>query len=412
MKILFITTHNLATNPRVLKEIKLACANGYDVSVVMFAFYNWSKKLNDVLLEELKNSASLYLISAGRRPFLPWLVASFAHAIAGPLLNVFSSDKRLLSLYANKNSLLLMWKLKKIAKADLVVAHNVGAFYPAYSFARRHRIPFAVDIEDYHAGETADSKKAARIKKLCNAVLPFAHYLTAASPLILAYTLKDIRPYRRKTIVINNCFSKNEFTEPQPGTEPKLRMVWFSQNIDVGRGLEQILPVLKELNGKAELHLYGNLNPAFYDSYLKTVENVVVHPPLSQPELHKALSRYDVGLAIEPNKDVNNSVAVSNKINAYWQAGLYVIASDTPAQAGWMEERKQAGRIVCLSDKKQTTDELLRCFDSLEHLRSGAKKRFKEAQANCWEVESQHLLRLWENTNDKEVIPLVVDVAG
>ncbi|HVG42253.1 MAG TPA: hypothetical protein VM888_11635, partial [Chitinophagaceae bacterium] len=72
MHILFLSTYNLVTNPRLFKEIKVAKASGYKVDVVMFEFDNWSKKLNDQLTVQTKG-VTFHIISSGRKPFLPWL---------------------------------------------------------------------------------------------------------------------------------------------------------------------------------------------------------------------------------------------------------------------------------------------------------------------------------------------------
>ncbi|MBS1756688.1 MAG: hypothetical protein JSU03_05375, partial [Bacteroidetes bacterium] len=53
MRILFISTHNLATNPRLVKEIELALANGFSVEVVCFIFRNWSYAINEQMIERL-----------------------------------------------------------------------------------------------------------------------------------------------------------------------------------------------------------------------------------------------------------------------------------------------------------------------------------------------------------------------
>ena len=111
--------------------------------------------------------------------------------------------------------------------------------------------------------------------------------------------------------------------------EGPLRLVWFSQNISAGRGLEYILPPLKKFVGTIELHLFGNLDGAFYEAHLKPMKNVFIHEPLPQKKLHNNLSNYDVGLALEIATDRNRDICLTNKLLAYFQAGLFVFASDT-----------------------------------------------------------------------------------
>ncbi len=67
LKILFLTTHNLATNPRLLKEVELALANGNAVELICFEFNNWSYHLNEELKTRLSN-VKIHTINAGRNP--------------------------------------------------------------------------------------------------------------------------------------------------------------------------------------------------------------------------------------------------------------------------------------------------------------------------------------------------------
>lgn len=404
MKILFLTTHNLATNPRLVKEIHLAAGEGHVVEVMAFEYSNWSKEINDTIIAGLKNKATIHLISAERNPFLPWLFSTVANIIAGWVLNVFPSNKLLLSVACHKRSLLLLWKLRRLKeKPKMIIGHTIGAFYPSFHFAKKHSIPFGIDIEDYHAGESDNKTLSKRIKKLSREVLPSAKYLSAASPLILEHTLKDIGEYKKEAIVINNSFSVKEFRVPVVNKDAKVKLVWFSQNIDKGRGLEYILPLLKKLESMAELHLYGNLKEDFFEAYLKAATNVSIHSPLKQVQLHQELALYDIGLAIEPNKDINNSLAISNKINAYLQAGLFIIASDTPAQKIWMKETSADGCIVNLL----ATDELRKIFESciekVQLIREEASMRFDKAKKYSWEEECKKLLHLWQLKKGNEV---------
>jgi glycosyltransferase involved in cell wall biosynthesis len=380
----------------LLKEIKVANAAEYKVDVVLFEFDNWSKQLNDLLIAQIEG-VTFHVIPSGRKPLLPWLKSTFYNVVSNHLLKLLPDNKWLLSVYADKRSALLLNKLKEIGvKADLVIGHNIGTFYPAYAFAKENNVPFGIDLEDYHAGETKDRIKSDRVKKLCKSILPSAAYLSAASPLILRYSINDIGRYNNESVVVNNVFPVEEFIIPETKREDLLKIVWFSQNINKDRGLEYIVPVIEALDGKAELHLYGNLNNDFYDQYLKNRKSIKIHKPLPQDQLHKALAKYDIGLAIEPDKDVNNSIAISNKINAYMQAGLFVVASNTKAQSLWINEMRDFGCIVDLKNRDEMTNLLTNCFNDLFQIRANAINRYRQGQNFSWENESKKLLQLWQ----------------
>ncbi len=348
------------------------------------------------MINDLKDKVDFHILSARRNPMLAWLVSSVVFSLSGIALQTMPHSKKALSINIHKLTYFLLRYIKKLPKPDLVIGHNIGAFYPTYLIAKKYEIPFGIDIEDYHAGESNNASIAGNIKELCDFILPKATYLTAASPKIWEHTNKDLHHASANAVIINNCFSKNEFRQPTAKNSDRLQIVWFSQNISFGRGLEQVIPVIKELVDKAELHLFGNMDADFSKAYVTGVSNITVHEPLPQVQLHTYLANYDIGLAIEPSKDLNNSIAISNKINAYCQAGLYILASNTPAQAQWMKEKPGYGKIINLRNAKEISQSILNCHSQLNELRGTAIKRFTEGEAYSWENESKKIIHLWE----------------
>ena len=396
--ILFISTHNFTTNPRLVKEIDLALRNNYEVSALCCSFNNWSKENNEKIKLRLISQINYYEIPGNRTPFIPWVLSSFWFSFSKIMLQFFPENLYFLSLNSNKRSWLLLQKNKEISeKVDLVISHNPGSFYPAMKFAQRNKIPFGIDLEDYHPGETTNEKSIRNLKNLLKKILPKAAYLSAASPLILQYTLNDIVPYEKQTEVIRNWFPSTEFQRPLEINKERLQIVWFSQNIAVGRGLEQIIPVIKKYESTIELHLYGNMQQPFFREWLKDIKNIIVHKALPQKELHKELSKYDIGLAIEPGKDLNNELAISNKILAYVQAGLFVLASNTVAQKEFLIQYINAGILTEL-DENSFTKNIEFLLKEKENLRLQKQKRFIGAQDYCWENESEKLLQTWKQT--------------
>jgi glycosyltransferase involved in cell wall biosynthesis len=393
-KLLFLTTHNLATNPRLVKEIELALQMQFSVIVLCFEFNNWSKPLNDEIKSRLISKISYHGIPGNRKPFLSWLISSLFFFLSKIFLIFFPVNSYFLSLGSNKRSWLLLEGLKKMnEKFNLVVAHNPGSFYPAQLFAERNKIPFGIDLEDYHPGESDHKKGNTLSKRLNKEVLPNADYITAASPLILKYSERDLEVSLKRKQVILNYFPLVEFCQPGNDSE-KLKLVWFSQNISFGRGLEQLIPAIKN-NIEIELHLFGNCNESFRNQRLTDYSNIYLHSSLPQSELHQQLSNYDIGLAIEPGKDLNNELAISNKMLAYFQSGLYILASNTKAQKRFINENPDHGMLTTLSsgDLTQTIRKLI---DQKQLLRTSAIRRYENAKKYNWENESEKLTRMWE----------------
>jgi len=394
-KILFLSTLSFATNPRLVKEIELALQSGFSVTVVCFEFNNLTKQLNDEIKSRIVPKINYQGIPGNRSPLLPWLISSLLFSLSNIGLFFFPDNEYLYALRSNKRSWQLQQALKKLKKVfNLVVAHNPGSFYPAMTFAKKNKIHYGIDIEDYHPGESNTPARTAIYKKLNNIALPDADYITAASPLILEFSQTDLPVTLKCKHVLLNYFPSAEFLSPAKKNSEKLLMVWFSQNISFHRGLEELIPFIKN-NDQIELHLFGNCDERFEKQWLLDCGNIQLHAPLPQCELHQQLAHYDIGLAIEPGKDLNNELALSNKILAYFQAGLYILASCTKAQRRFINERPEHGVLTSLlpDDLRCTIQQLI---DQKQSLRRLSEERFVKAKKFNWENESEKLLDIWK----------------
>ena len=399
-KLLFISSSNLTTNPRLAKELKFAVEQGYDVDFVGFKLGGWSDEVEKKTIKDL--NADFFYLSAVRKPFLTWFVSSLAEKLS-KIIYSFSKNIPKITAYAHsKRSFLLKRHLQSLKiNYDLIVAHTLPTLYPAYKLAKKQKIPFIFDIEDYHPGEQsalAEKHEKKRREFLMSKLLPQASFITYASPLIGEYSLKLLKeqyPDDRHTL-INNCFSEKEFQYEENNSE-KVKFVWFSQNIAQGRGLELIIPELAKFKDKIELTLIGNLYSDFYDDFLKNYEEFIrIIPPLPQKELNLKLSEFDIGLAIEPGKDFNNMIALSNKIWAYFQAGLYIFATKTKAQALFIQEHGEHGILALpeINDLNRKIVTILQKIDQIRHLK---KQRFEAAKDFSWEKESEKLTEIWNS---------------
>ncbi len=395
-KLLFISKDNLTTNPRLAKELKFAVEAGYEVDFVGFDMGNWS---NEIEKETVKNiSASFHYISATRKPFLPWFVSSLVEKFTQKIYTLFKNNLAINAYSLSKRSILINQYFKsKNVKYDLIVAHHLSTFYPAYILSKKLNIPLILDIEDYHPGEQIsdnDKNEKQRREFLMKTILPKAAFITYASPLIGEYSLKLIPDFpKEKTILINNCFSQTEFQFKENNSE-KVKFVWFSQNIAKGRGLEFVAPALEKFKNQIELTLIGNLYPDFYENFLEKYSDFMkIEKPLSQKELNLKLSEFDIGLAIEPGKDLNNTIALSNKIFAYAQSGLYIFATDTPAQNLFLEENKNIG-LITKQNNDSFENSLKEIIKDIQNIRTQKFERFEYSKQFSWENEREKLFEI------------------
>lgn len=399
--ILFVSTSNLATNPRLVKEIELALEKGYRVTAVVCSFHNWSYALNETVKQKLAASIQLIEAVADRSAFPVWFLSTLLQTLRQLQAKLGFSTASVLSDVLIKRSILLRWKLNQLkGNYQLVIAHNPGAFEPAAAFAKKHRIPLGIDVEDYHPGEATHPAEANTMKRLMQQVLPQANYVSAAAPLILEAVQNDCGHRLRNAFTILNYFNKSEFATPVPATGKPLQCVWFSQNIDHGRGLEELFKTLGKFPNAIELHLYGNLNFQFYNEHLVQLPAVKVHTPLPQEQLHKVLASYDVGLSLESKTvNINRSICISNKLLAYYQAGLFIVATDTAAQDQFLKQHPSHGIITSLSNLEEGLQQLIQ---QKETIRAGSQTRYTAAEKHHAAAELEQLAHCWEQLINKK----------
>lgn len=395
-KILFLTSTNLAANPRLTKELRLASAHGFSCTVVQFRLGNWSDEISTTLAKEFSNVEFVYL-SALRSPFFPWLKSSLLEKLYRLLPETFLFGNRL-SVAIGKRSLLLLSYLRSVqSHYDWVIAHNPACFYPALVFSKKSGAGLGIDVEDYHPGETTHQKLSCLMLKLFRDVLPLADYISYASDSILQKTNSVVSlNSHKKQLTLINVFPANEFAATSSPVSDSLQLVWFSQFIDTGRGLEPILAATKALYPKVELHLIGNVKEPFFQEHVSGIHGVVYHPPLPQKQLHLTLSSFDVGLALEPGRDENNQLALSNKLLAYTQAGLFIMATHTKAQDLFLQGSGLAYVQTDL-EEEQLIKALLQLYDQKNMIRQYRMERFTTGRQYGWEIISRDLIAIWNS---------------
>lgn len=118
---------------------------------------------------------------------------------------------------------------------------------------------------------------------------------------------------------------------------------------------------------------------------------------MAQSDLHIELGRYDIGLSTEQshqaNDNGNRDLCLTNKIFSYLLAGLYIFATNTPAQNEFIESHLGSGTV-----SGQSTDEMLpvikKIIDSIDSIRQEKSVRFENARKYGWEAEQNKLTEL------------------
>lgn len=392
-RILFVTSNNFSTNPRLLKEVKLALRHGYNITVLLFELSNWSAQFEKKICDNLESVEFIRLNSKSDN-FLFWIYISILEKVLRTLPTNWLTPS-LTSFAISKRSYIVKRALKKISKKfDLIVAHNPASFFPSVQFSIETKTKLGVDIEDYHPGETNNIQLMRLTEKLMKYTIDKTEYISFASPLFIEPVKALTDNIKINEVVVLNGFQASEFLNKSIKLNGKLKIVWYSQNISYDRGLEFVIAKLKKYSSEIELHLIGSLNSKFYKTYIFENNFINVHEPLEQSCLHKYLSNFDIGLAADIPVDINRNLAISNKIISYAQAGLYILASNTSGHRHFIKNYNFSAVNYSLYDN--SFDEQIQfILSNIEEIRLLREVRIFKGKQFDWDLISLELLKKW-----------------
>lgn len=395
--IVLITTTLLSANPRLLKEAWALSGQGYRVTVVCCFTKQWAYEAD----REILTQAPFKALLVGGTPHqntLCWHFGRFRRKVCSwfPLL---PPCRRRMHAQAYDEMLAAAVCLD----ADLYIAHNPGALAVAARAAKKRRIPFAFDAEDFHRGESVIAGQNRNMKILEDRYLPDASYITAASTLI-THEYARLFP-EKKVVTINNVFCRA--IQPAFRTQDSadvLKLFWFSQTVGRDRGIQEAIHamnLLPELN--LELTILGyckeEIKSFFLDQRKVDKHSLNFIDPVQPDAIFRLASGHDIGLALEPAFSKNNDIALSNKIFTYLLSGNVILASETTMQNKFMKSHPCIGRTHPIGDVKALATNLNFFYLNRQALNEARQSAWKLANQHLnWEEEQKILIRLVEDT--------------
>ncbi|MCH6201338.1 hypothetical protein MMU07_17275 [Aquiflexum sp. LQ15W] len=362
--------------------------------MVCFIHQDWSETLSKEIIN--RNPTVDFVVIDRKSKIFLTLWSKFLHKFAILINPLFKQNSTIAAFASNDKTPQVLWKVRQLCrqqKFDAVIAHNLGAFYPAIKVTQWQKSHLQLDVEDFYPGEALYFNKAHETDNR-HTIMQFsfrqADNITYASEGIASECQNAYQiPSKVRQSTILNSFPELDFVKPQPKSERIMKCVWFSQHIGSNRGLEQVFEAAK-LFPEMEFHLVGNSNSAYLERK-EIGNNVKLHPVMPQSELHGFLETMDVGLALEnPRADINRDICLTNKILAYAQAGLYILATQTQGQQAFLNSLPYHAGLLLEKDLKDALFKLNPEFLKIE------KKtlRWEMAKAFSWEQEQQKLITL------------------
>ncbi len=390
-RILVVTNGPLCRNPRVVKEARTLGLAGYDVTVLAIRNHAPSEPLDRALLAGAPFRREVIDMLPGVNPAACrrrlWL--RFARDAAGKLgWKTIRSLGPAFSLLRRVRSL----------PADLTIVHNeVPHWVGAQLLASGRRI--AADFEDWHSEDLLPGDQAVRplglIRTTESQLLRQAAYTSTTSAALAAGL--HARYGGARPVVLTNSFPLQ--SAPRVGAPALIpSLLWFSQTIGPGRGLEAFLATWSLTKQPSRLTFVGTPHTGYPQKLLAPLpghrrHDITFHGLVPPGDLADLIAQHDIGLALEPPEPLNKDLTISNKILQYLNAGLALVATPTSGQREVLSRAPDSGIFLDLSKPTNSAtalDALLADRSALAHHQAAARRAAEEIYS--WERESPVLL--------------------
>lgn len=339
-KLICIISHqHLSRNPRVLKEGIALEKSGFNVTILTSIY---SKKLlkEDLTLLEGTKINYAFFNNLTKKNVISYKNRAFNKI--GRWFNRIGLENKWALGYAPTNC----FKIAKKINADLFICHQELPTYIGTLLLKQNK-KVGFDFEDWYSKDLQIEDR----KFLPHQLLEITEYkalnhghftYTTSKPMAKEMALKYSS---EEPEVVYNTFSKYKPTTCN--NDKIIRLIWISQTIGPGRGLEDILYCLSEINHlNFELNLRGSVSTWYKKRLISSLTNgkhkINFLPLIPNTEIQSDLAKYDIGLALELSEPLSRDLTITNKIFHYLSVGLPVIASATAGQCSLADDFNQA----------------------------------------------------------------------
>jgi glycosyltransferase involved in cell wall biosynthesis len=386
-----ITSGHISTDPRLIKEAGSLSEIGIHVHII-FSQYVLTEIPKDKKILNDNPEWSYDCLNWSGNNFLSKLRRFTCGFLQKSAFYIWTKTNVLLfvPLALNRNYLWQLRKAKKL-RAILYIGHNLGTLPVVVAVSQFHRVKCGFDAEDFHRYESSDNHNDLNVilkKQAENKYLRHLNYMSAASPLIAE---QYAHLFNLNVIPILNVFQKT-IRHKFVNSGGVLKLFWFSQTVGPNRGLETIFEAIKISEIPLELHLLGEIGKDYKKQLLNLKSNnlhLTFHASVHQEDLFNLAAEFDIGLATEPIFPFNRNICLTNKLFAYIQNGLAVVASNTHAQRVFFQLQPKIGSIY------KNINELVEIF----HSYNSDRALLLRIKKNCFELGQKDIN--WESEKVK-----------
>lgn len=346
------------------------------------------------------------------------------HLCPGESFKSFEEQKVKIVTYRKPNGLLgRLANLRKIyiyAKsidADVYHCNEVDSWIIGVLLKIVEKKKCVFDVHEHYPSTFSESRFpqwlqpviAGGIRTLFRLLTPFTDRLVLAKKSV---SEDFICSESKKVLVRNFAFSYGVTIaeERRQPTENDIVTIVHLGLISKARGWPQMLEALKIMRNKnVRLRIIGEFNDGTHEEFERMVreyklENfVVVHDWLPFEKAFEYLMQAHIGLVVFQPGILNHVYAMPHKMFDYMAAGMAVICPHFAVEIAPIVQETCCGRLVDPSRPEQlasTLDELVSNLDNTYEM--GKKGQHAVKDQYNWEVEVEHLLRMYKEWDHKE----------
>lgn len=339
VSICLISPGHLASTPRLVKAADALNGAGYRVHVVAGRHFPPAEPLDAAILGRARWTCTRVTAYDG----CAGLLRRGLRLLARQRLAAHPAAIRWAARAQHAGSGALAAAAAAVPAAFYFGHGGVAGLGAAAEAARRRRVGYGFDVEDWHEEEsepaTQHPGERIAVARLLRAWLPGARVLTCAAPRIAARLAEC---HGVSAVPILNVFplalAPAAPLKPVPATDDEpAQLYWFSQTIGPGRGLEGLLTVVGRMRTPAVLHARGFVSDAYRaalsaHAQASGARTPVFLPPAAPDEMVRLAAGAHLGLSLEQSRPVNRDLCLTNKIFTYLLAGVPVALTPTTAQ--------------------------------------------------------------------------------
>jgi glycosyltransferase involved in cell wall biosynthesis len=401
-RIVILSGNSLSHNPRVLKAAGTLARAGQEVTV-LGAWRDADLKAQDQrLLREapFRFTPVLDITRSGWHKATAALVHRARRKAAHLLHRAIGRE----SPDQLGDAVTLLLHRASAIEADLYIAHSEQGLHAAWRLMRQGR-RVGVDMEDWFSEDLSPQARRSRPLKLLRfletELLRHGAYASCPSHAMSAALAGACGG--RAPLAIYNAFpwaDRQAFDGRRCDRHDTAlpSVLWYSQTLGPGRGIEDLVAALPLLESRAEVHLRGRATAGF-ETWIRSrlpeawQQRVYLHPLVANEELGSRIAEHDIGFAGEKPDCRSRDLTVTNKMLHYLLGGLAVVASDT---AGQLEVAQQAPSAIALYQSgnprslANVLDGILKSPENLQRAKDAALQAAR--QTFCWEKQEAALL--------------------